>query len=238
MNPSDIEKRLKQLKKPTLVYTFDLNDDSSPNLLSHIGGKPYIQTHEKYPVCKTCKEKMNFVCQLYIPKKDQYFLYVFYYCFHCCSTKGNAGFDMRIYQNPTMKNCKRSRRQEFISYAEFYFEPSWSLPSWEVLESYDPTTYEMIQELYPEEPFEAYEQCRANLIEFDGIDFLAYYGGFPEFVKEVDVPICSCCQKQMKLFLQLNSFEEFSMVWGNVGCLYLFTCEKQAANFQIVVQDF
>jgi hypothetical protein len=231
---------VEKLKKPTLFFGVELKKDESPNLKSHMGGKPYMSKGEKYPVCTRCKEKMNFIFQLFIPRKDEtiHDLYVFYYCCSCHPYQGAEGFAIKKYSEPNMEEMKESRVLDYIPYAEFYFEPTWSLPDWGTLGDRNPEIMKMIQRENKEEPWEMYEEIKSTLLGVDGYESLCFYGGHPQFMKEPKFPVCSCCKKPMKLWVQLDSSEELDMIWSNMGCLYVFKCADNQEKYQILVQSY
>lgn len=230
---------ISKLKKPSLYFGMQVEKDNSPNIENHVGGKPYMKKGERYPVCKKCKEKLHFVFQLRIPEEDSsYHLHTFFYCFSCHPYKGEYGFEVRTYHNPTMEECKETKTLEYIPYATIYFEPIWSLPDWNTLEKDHPDVYKkLISE--KTDPWEVYDSARSTILGFDGFENLNFYKGHPQFIKAPEIPTCSCCKSPMKLWIQMDTNEELDLIWSNTGCLYIFKCEScDGDRYKILVQAY
>lgn len=231
---------VEKLKKPTLYFGVEAEGDTSPNLKNHVGGKPYIQKGEEYPTCQRCKENLNFIFQLHVPKTDEtgYDLFTFYYCFSCHPYKGEQGFCVRKYDNPDMIESKEPRTLEYIPYASFYFEAIWSLPDWNTLRKNHTDFYNALHENQKEDPWDVYDDIRSNILGVDGYENLSFYGGYPQFIQDAHLPTCSCCKKQMKLWTQMDSSEELDMLWSNTGCLYIFKCPDGNEKYKILIQSY
>jgi uncharacterized protein YwqG len=225
---------INKLKKPTLYFGMEVEKDTSPNLENHVGGKPYMRKGEKYPVCTKCKEKLNFILQLRIPGEEvDYTLQTFYYCFSCHPYRGEHGFEIRTYENPTMEESKETKTLEYIPYASVYFEPVWSLPDLNTIRAEHQDVYKKLQD-GKNDPWDAYDSARSRILGFDGFEQLNFYHGHPQFIKVPQIPTCSCCKKQMDLWVQMDSNEELDLIWSNTGCLYIFKCEKN--RYKILIQ--
>jgi uncharacterized protein YwqG len=235
LNESEIKEILKGIKKPSLLFGFLIKKDISPNIKSYVGGKPYLIKGDKYPVCKSCKNKMNFVFQILVPKEDEKKLHCFYYCFSCMSDRDET-FAIKTYKNPDVNEMKISRIPEYIHYAEIFYEPAWSLPDWQQLQDTKQEVAKAISQKFGKEPWEKYDQLRQEITGYEWYECLSFYRGFAQFIIDNDIPICPCCNKEMKPWIQLSSIEELDLIWGNSGCIYIMKCPKDNEHYRIKIQ--
>lgn len=233
----DVKKLISNIKQPTLLYTLQTKRNSTPNLKSHIGGHPYTEKDDRLPICRSCKDGMDFVFQLHIPHWDASTeLYAFYYCFACKKKAGNKGFEMKKYLNPnTTKTVHREHWASPIQYSEFIFTPSWSLPDWHSLPFVDANIQQNFMNEYKEEAEVEYETTREEVLETWNFDAFSFYGGYPNFLGFPVYPTCTHCDEKMELFIQLDTEDDKGMTWNEFGCLHIFKC-KQSDNFQILIQ--
>lgn len=226
------------MKEPTLKFQLLPARDISPSLKSYVGGKPYMEKDEKYPCCKKCKHSLNFIFQLYIPKGDDYFLYSFYYCYHCEINSSKCNYEMIIHKNPSLDNMKRKQRKNpRIDYLEFDFHPSWSLPEWDVLQSLHPDLADDLSKEFKDDAWVVYENTKENLVGIVHMEPFSFFGGYPQFLGEAKFPTCKCCKKPMNLWIQLDSYDEFGLTWADaMGCLYVFQCSNGNDEFQAFIQ--
>ena len=231
---------VENLKKPSLYFGLELEMDTSPNISSHVGGKPYLQKGEKYPVCPRCKEKENFVLQIHVPKANMlgYNLYVLYYCFSCSPTKGEQGFTVRNYENPHMMDSKETKILDYFPYASLYFEPIWSLPDWNTLQLNHHSLFKSLHQNKKEDAWDNYDELKSKVLGIDGYESLSFYKGHPQFVEEAYFPTCPCCENQMKLWIQLDTCDEIDLVWSGGGCMYIFKCPQDSENYSMIIQNY
>lgn len=228
---------IKKLLQPTLMYQLKAKRHGNPNLVSHVGGFPYAEKNDRLPTCKLCKHAMMFVFQLHIPTEHTSTLYSFYYCFHCRTDKGSKGFKMKTYQNPTQeKMVQRNAWKSGIQYAEFEFEPQWSLPEWDALPFIDKTMQKTLTEQAEEKAEMMYEEVVEELLEDQPFEVFSFFGGYPRFLGFPYYPTCAHCEEHMDLFIQLDSDESKNMVWNDYGCLYIFRCKNESNQFHILIQ--
>lgn len=235
----DVIKLISTIKEPTLLYTLQPKRSNGPNLKSHIGGYPYTELNDRLPICRSCKEGMDFVFQLSIPETDtRSTLYAFYYCFSCKKKSGYKGFEMKKYLNPNPSHiAKKEHWASPIQYADFVFTPTWSLPNWHSLPFVDINIQQnFINEYKNDANAEVeYETAREEVLEPMNFDSFSFYGGYPNFLGFPLFPTCVHCNEKMELFIQLDSEEEKRMTWNEYGCLHVFKC-KHSDNFQILIQ--
>ncbi|PGK51439.1 hypothetical protein CN918_26980 [Priestia megaterium] len=229
---------LEKIKKPKL--TFDLMPlDKEPEItiISHIGGKPYIEKHEHPPLCHCCKKKMPFVFQLNVPSSDkECTLYVFYYCFQCNKIEGNKGFSVLQYKNPSLERANPLADTSKVTYSHFEFEFYWSLPNWEALTILHPDVADYFFEQDKEEFDIIYEESKEDFLDSLNFDTFSFYGGYPNFLNKPVFPSCDCCNKTMKPWIQVDSYDELSFHWKNLGVLHVFQCINGNDNFKILIE--
>lgn len=243
---------VENLKVPMLMCTLQIKDKSLPNLLSHIGGTPYSEENDRLPVCRACKSPMQFVFQVHSHKKEQdSTLYCFYYCFGCNMEKGNKGFHLRSFENPTLdKLVKQPNRKPALPYAEFNWNVHWSLPEWDSLPFIDEKVQKILFETSGEDAEMDYDQAIEDLLFYDDqhdihthanilpgyVDTFSFFGGYPKFLGFPFYPTCACCDQHMELFMQLDSSNAHKLIWREEGCLYVFRCTRNANQFSILIQ--
>lgn len=235
----DIEKMLQDIKEPTLYFKFASVENSSPNLNSYVGGTPYSEKSDRTPTCRKCKNPMEFVFQLNIPKdtEDGFLMYVFYYCFECTSTSGNKGFKIIKYDNPSEeKNAYKNNLKSKIKYAEFDFDIQWSLPDWDSLGILKPTISKSFLKEYKADAPVIYENTKEKILNDWSFNEFSFYGGYPNFLGFPNFPKCEGCDELMVPWFQIDSTEELGLVWKDYGCLHVFKCKNGNDNFKILIQ--
>lgn len=239
MKQFDANHILESIKKPKLV--FDVNPckkNQGVSLHSHFGGKPFtLLKGEHPPLCHNCQKTMTFVFQLNIPyADDQTNLYVMYYCFACRSVSGDKGFAVHHYHNPKLEKSNPDVPVSPIHYGEFEFELHWSLPDWESLLILYPRITDYFYRIDEEEAETKYDEAKDEFLNMWNYDTFSFYGGYPNFLNEPVFPWCDCCEKAMKPFIQIDSYTDLKLDWGNYGVLHLFQCANGKGNFKIVIQ--
>lgn len=234
----NVKKILENLKEPTLIYKLKTHQTHLPNTLSHIGGTPYSEEQDRLPVCRICKHSLKFVFQLNIPvNQNESELHCFYYCFSCNIENGNKGFEMKTYKNPSLsKLVKRDQWRSSIAYAEFEFEPHWSLPEWDSLPFINKDIQKTFLKEYKEDAEMEYEQLSEDMLRNLHFDSFSFFGGYAKFLGFASYPACPHCGEHMELFMQLDSEDDKSLVWSDFGCLYIFRCKTQKDQFYILIQ--
>jgi hypothetical protein len=84
-----------------------------------------------------------------------------------------------------------------------------------------------LYESYKDRAGEIYEEAKDNSIGVitDNEPF-SFYGGYPTYIDLPIRPLCTCCDDPTAFWLQIDSSEEFGLVFEDYGTLYLFKCEK------------
>lgn len=233
----NLSKLLQKIKKPILLFEFQSKKQKKPELMSYIGGTPYFEENKKTPICRLCKKPMMFVFQLYIPENNHNVLYSFFYCFECSQVNGNKGFEIVKSINPSLKKLTTNPNlKSDIPYAEFKFEPYWSIPDWESLHETYPDLALSISKEFKEDSWGMYEQEREGILGDLAFDSFSFYKGYPHFLNKPEFPKCDCCNQQMELWLQIDSYDDLGLVWDDFGCLHIFKCKNNNEHFKILIQ--
>jgi uncharacterized protein YwqG len=235
---SEITELVRKLKQPTLICKLQSKRNNKPNLNSYIGGHPYSEKKDRVPYCRICKKEMEFIFQLNIPvNKGNNTIYSFYYCQNCKMENGRNGFKVLKYNAPDPnKIYKKKIRKSSIQYAEFLFQPQWSLPDWNSLPFIDSSIQQHFSSEYKEDAEFEYEQIKENILQTWSFDAYSFYGGYPNFIGFPEFPTCPHCNDKMELFIQLDSEIEKHMTWKDHGCLQLFKCKNDTDNYEILIQ--
>lgn len=235
----NVDRIIEKLKQPSMIYNFRSKRVNVPNLNSHFGGYPYFEKGEKVPVCKKCCNIMNFIFQLNIPNEDDQGskVYCFYYCNNCNIEEGNKGFEMRIYENPSLqKVVKKDVLKSKIIYSDMEFDIFWSMPEWGSLPFIDNQVQELFYDNHKENAEIEYEKEVEKFVGSNTFDEFSFFGGYPKFLDFAFYPECPHCKEDMELFLQVDTAEDLGIHWSDYGCLYIFRCKNNSNQFFILIQ--
>lgn len=236
----NIEDMIEDIKKPVLDIKLIKQEDSSPNLESHFGGKPYISMKDDYPSCCNCREPLTFVFQLHIPQnpeKTSTTLYAIYYCFACEEDYGKEGFEVLQYNNPTEADMSTTVRvQKTFPYCQLHFSPDWSLPDWEYMQDYTPRMPEALQTAYGDECFNVYDTIREQKSNFKPFHPASFYKGYSQFAMGYELVSCDVCKKNLEQWVQFSSYEQVDLSWGEHGTMHIFRCPDHPEEFKFIIQ--
>lgn len=231
---------IENIKRPILEAKLIKQADSSPNLQSHLGGKPYLPKGEKIPSCQLCNNDLSFIFQLHIPSttnKNESTLYAFYYCFDCFIDYGDKGFQLMKYKNPDMeKSKKRFQVKDPIPYCDFHFTPKWSLPDWETLLAKESVVADILTNKYKDEAFDVYDAIRENIVGYNSFHIMSFYKGYPHFSIGHESLLCNKCNEEMESWFQLASYEQLDLIWDDLGNLHILQCPNHPDEFKILMQ--
>lgn len=229
---------IEKIKEPILIFDLYKKRKQTPNVESHVGGKPYIEKGTRYPICQCCKQPLDFVFQINKPiNRSKSFMYSFFYCFNCSLDKGNKGFKMLKFENPDNKKARKDiSYQSPFPYASFFFEPDWSLPDWDTLNLLYPGLADKFFDDHTDDAWSSYEKVKEEIIGSKHFENFSFFGGYPNFLSEPEFPLCDCCNQTMNLWLQIDSIEEINMNWLDFGFLHIFSCRNGKETFKILIQ--
>jgi uncharacterized protein YwqG len=241
MNQPSLDQRIAPLIKPAIkLEVIDNEQAEAASCESKIGGQPYAEQGDCWPVCPDCNNELSFVCQLKHPQQQE--LVVFYYCNECgpwgLADESEGQWVSKLYPSPSMEKLSLIQRQ---SEDEQGFIPCLvnastvnTLPDWEGLDLVDEAMTKHCCELDDDAPWEAYDAA----VERSGAlnDYATLIGGYPRFVQGAVLPHCPQCQQDMEFFAQIDSEEQADMMWGDLGVIYLFRCAVHRGVFKMRLQ--
>ena len=215
---------------------------------TRLGGLPYAEAGEKWPVCEECTKELAFIGQFRLPDSGHGSLpwgslLTFFYCWHCSSW----GFDgekrtweIRTHRSPAAEKAVicvplgASERPIKPCRAETVAEQS--LPAFDGLEYWSPRVEELCCQENPDEPWEVYFAALEEL----GIsgDVTSMFGGYPQWIQGDETPDCPECDERMQLMVQIASEEAAELMWGDAGAVYLFSCPSHPEARRIVLQCY
>ncbi len=198
------------------------------------GGEPYAEVGEAWPVCPTCKAGLAFICQIdmtsvFHRKPEGVDLFSFYYCWEC----GPWGLDdeekgtwvSRNYHNPAEAKAIKIKHPEGGPHqplCRVETRQAISFPDWDELAAWSKQAEEICGEANVDEPWAEYA---ATVESLGGLSELTtFLGGYPRWIQGEAELICDLCQNRMDLLAQIDTEDEADIMWGDVGCVYLFYC--------------
>ena len=232
-------KELDKIKKAAMQVTFQgsvKKNDADAD--SHLGGKPYILKDEKWPTCISCKEDMDFFLQLReIDSDKNATLKTFYQC-DCRIKEFTPFIAIREYSNPDPDFIDHTlfENKDFEDYSVIKLDPSWSAPSWSLLEAYNKSLYDEILKTFEndDEQADAFYDEQRLFNDFLPEDPFTVLYGYPEFYSDPIHPIkCSCCNKYTQFYFQIDSMHKQNINW-NDGTLYCYVCPITKTYFFLV----
>lgn len=236
MEYKDVFDMLEEEKKPTIKFDLAYEEHGflfdHPNTCSHTGGTPFLKHEEEIPVCEVCQTTMPFLFQLRTPmpkSEHDIQLEVVYHCFRCGDTT------VKTYINPDLQEARERYPKSVLPFLAFRFDvPSWSVPDFA---SFQRLAAHKYRKKVKEEDEDLYEMAKVEIV---GTYYLekSFYKGYPDFIKDPTEPICRYCMQKMNFWIQIDSYEEFQVSWGTLGCLYLFKCDCEKAYYQSIIQSF
>lgn len=207
---------------------------------SKFGGLPYAETGDAWPSCPACKKELTFVSQLRDESEQQ--LFVFYYCNECfpwgLGDEEKGQWLVRLYKEPStekMVEINRGCDDEFAPTPCKVISSSVDvLPDWESIDSVSGDVGDLCCKLDDDSPWEEYERS----VEEAGClnDYATLLGGYPRFVQGAAGFKCPQCNTEMVFYAQIDSEDEASVMWGDVGVVYFFRCPQHKAEFQLELQ--
>ena len=69
-------------------------------------------------------------------------------------------------------------------------------------------------------------------------DYATIVGGYPHWVQGEATPGCDVCKSGMRLLAQIDTEDEADIIWGDVGCVYIFYCPEHPRETRMELQCF
>ncbi|MBC7910858.1 MAG: DUF1963 domain-containing protein [Pyrinomonadaceae bacterium] len=226
-----------------------LDKASLPLLDSHFGGLPYAEVGEEWPVCPTCQTSLSFICQIntasgFHQQPKGVALLTFFYCWECSpwglTDEIEGAWIIRTY--PEVSEIKavtllpKSEQPELTTACVTEMERVLTFPDWDGIGSYSMEAVEASANANPDEPSEAY----ISTVTAPGglTDYATVIGGYPRWVQGEATPDCKVCKSGMSLLAQIDTEDEAGIMWGDVGCVYLFYCPEHPQETKLELQCF
>jgi uncharacterized protein YwqG len=216
---------------------------------SHFGGNPYAETGEDWPVCPTCKTSLTFICQIdnlsgFHPRPEGVALFTFFYCWECfpwgLTDEVEGTWAVKTYPEPYEKKASSiippSEQPEPAEACEVQAERILSFPDWDGIDYWSSAVAEAAVKANPDEPWEAYNSTVEALGGFT--DYATVVGGYPRWVQCEATPVCDVCERGMRFLAQIDTEDEASIMWGDVGCVYIFYCPEHPKETKMELQCF
>ena len=223
MNP-ELAEQLRLLLRPRvkLLLTPAAQGPADTQLLSHLGGDPYFEQGESWPVNPSTGQPLEFIFQLindgslplpFPARVLQYF----------CDYHGEEVvfddsdpdlFAFKVYAAPNPTRQVRLPRPVALpspEYAAIACEPGLCLPDDDELPDLSPATWQLCQQLAGTDDWD--ELYNAAVTEMLGEpDFGSWVGGYALWLQGA--------HPRGEFFLEFDSTEAF--MWGDSGLLYFF----------------
>lgn len=238
----DHQKKLDKLLKPFIkkATLFIAHSDDSALELSYkskLGGTPYAENNDTWPICPSCTNKLTFVAQIYNEDEDS--LFVFFYCHECfpwgLDNEKKGEWIVKSYEHPSCEKWVEISQNEKDEFAPSPCTLTASninvLPDWEAL---DAEASNLCSRINDDDPWDAYEGAveRAECLN----NYATLLGGYPRFVQGESSPTCPECKTEMEFYAQIDSEDEANMMWGDAGLVYFFRCPQHKNLFQFELQ--
>jgi uncharacterized protein YwqG len=204
----------------TVVTVREAHDDGGRGPLdTKFGGAPYAEAGDAWPICR-CGRALTFVFQWNRAQLRHETgatgLFSFFYCMTCRPW----GFD-----DDDGKWCLRFHPAPHEGAAVTLADPS---P--ETTRPAHRGTLLSLGESLPDEGEDEHSDRPATL----GLS--SRIGGHPSYVQGGSDRACPSCHREMALVLQLDSEDRAGLMWGDLGCVYLFRCPEHPAALRFLLE--
>lgn len=219
----------------------------TPAARTYFGGQPYAESGDAWPSCPTCQKELSFVCQARFSETkfappNGIDLFTFFYCWECSpwglDDEPPGQWVVRFYSAPSDERAIRIQRKTNDEYettpCSVDIKSAKSLPDWEGIDVYCPEASALSAELNDDEPWEAYTELLQKITGRD--DYSTMIGGYPRWVQSESTPKCPQCHHLLEQFAQIDSEDEAGLMWGDVGCVYLFCCREHPSEVRFELQ--
>jgi len=250
-----LEGRIEKLIEPVWFIQPHFVEDkgiSFNKIESQFGGSPYLQLNESLPVCASCDTPLDFIFQLDLSQwqgvKNFKFSFInLFYCWECMPLTPEfngekdpmKSLEIRTYRKATLEKYKPIEipMESVTLTGDINFSEGELLPDYKDLEKIDEVLYSTINELSQKANLNEVEYWE-NLVEAacGTLDSYSFIGGYPQWINKPNIPECEVCAIPMKFVCQIDSHEEIDLIWGDKGCMYLFSCEKHNKNQKAIIQ--
>jgi len=241
MSKEELAIILKPLIKKAKLFKPKADSGASlASIESKFGGAPYAELNDFWPSCSSCNKELTFINQIH--NKDDRQLLVFYYCNECfpwgLGDEERGQWLIKLYKEPSpekITSISRSSDDEFAPIPCKVIASSVEvLPDWEGLDSVSEIAGNLCCKINDDSPWEEYDEAVARSGCLN--EYATLIGGYPRFVQGEASPTCPKCDTDMIFYAQIDSEDEPSIMWGDIGLVYLFHCPEHKNEFQIELQ--
>jgi hypothetical protein len=211
-----------------------------PAIASKFGGMPYHEPGETWPGCPTCKKPLSFICQLDLrqtvhPARDDVHFFTFFYCWDCSPwgfrDEAKGEWVVRKYRDPHESKAVMipiPKGVEHASQCLVSFAERLSLPDWEGTRRWCPDASDLSCQANSEAPWEAYQKAVERIVGDQNL--ASCVGGYPRWIQGEDTP------DGANLLAQIDSEDQAGIMWGDVGCVYLFLSTGEEPRISLTLQ--
>ncbi|MFP9097663.1 DUF1963 domain-containing protein [Flavobacterium sp. RHBU_24] len=224
-------KELEQMAAPLLREATKMNlkktaPPADSTLVSHFGGQPYFEDGMAWPVTKSGRP-IEFIFQVFnsghagLPPSIK-LVQFFYDMEEFPWDTEQDGWFVKIYRElDASKQVKIAQPYDGspVKYCDINFVPVVSLPDWEGINVYGEEIADFCVKLNDDDPWEPYDAVAEKLA--GTTDYQSQLGGYPNWVQGEATPKNSR-DAYIKLLFQIDSEDEAGLMWGDVGCVYVF----------------
>jgi hypothetical protein len=193
---------------------------------TQLGGSPYLEINEEWPVCQVCpaKPKLKFLWQIdarahLVPTEPRLGLFVFYFCDHRLHQEGADSFHCKHYLSPSKEKrhyIKKETKSKLRNHSKPTPPMSFSAshnnvlphnrqlqeqhePLWKILSQSLPTQKKTSNKAKNEEEFylQLAAQLGASQARFNEYSTAVQVGGYCELPALATYPRCPTCKEGM-----------------------------------------
>lgn len=227
-----------------LVVKPSAQDITNSQWISHFGGHPYFENREKWPETKS-GEKLSFIFQVYnadnICLPDEIQLVQFFYDFSLSPWNSfDDGWQVRTYstldkqENITIEGPRDAEQD--MKFCQIDFLPVKSLPDWSGIEVHSPQAYKLACAINKEKPEECYYSALEKLNTFQ--DYASQLGGYPRWIQGDSIANDNKQKIKYELLFQIDSEDNASLMWGDMGMVYVQYNPDNLRNLRFELQCY
>jgi uncharacterized protein YwqG len=231
---------LRPLVRQASVLEVRTASSDLPAVSSKFGGIPYHEAGEAWPECPTCERPLSFVCQLDLrttnyPERNLMPFFTFFYCWTCSPwgfrTEANGEWVVRRYTDPRESKAVTIPPPRVVwqaSPCSVSFTERLSLPDWEGISRWSQEASDLSCQVNSEARWQAYQEAVERTVGDQ--ELASCVGGYPRWIQGEDTP------DGANFLAQIDSESGAGIMWGDVGCVYLFRSTAPESQVSLVLQ--
>jgi hypothetical protein len=161
--------------------------------------------------------------------------FTFFYCWDCLpwgfDSEAPGEWVVRQYKNPQASQAAIIAPPPTVVHAsecEVSFIEKLSLPDWEGAARWCSQAMELAAEMNSEAPWEVYREAVQRIAGEQEIE--SRIGGYPHWIQGNGTP------DGATFLAQIDSEDQAGIMWGDVGCVYLFVSDHADTTVRLVLQ--